>query len=225
MNERQSYYHQIVGQEPLGLADVEITTTTRPRIIGADDKPINPPLWERVVAMALKTGWMQRKVKDWSTSAGAGLTAWLAANNLPYAAIVSGSVTVLLGIYSAVVSYICHHANVSAPPEFDPLQDTQEPIFYDPTPTMVNIPRMGLGETILPTKEEPEAKDVVPAGIWIAGIRDAGSKVEFRKPFGSLESAKAYVARANEIYTSKSEQAESTVYFPGEIMPMTPTYE
>ena len=142
-NERQSYYHQIVGQKPLGLVDVEINTTTRPRIIGADDKPINPPMWERVVAMALKTGWTQRKVKDAITVIGTSITTYLVAHNMPAAGLVAGITTTLVGAYSVLVSYICHRANVSAPPEFDPLQDTQEPIFYDPTPTMVNIPRMG----------------------------------------------------------------------------------
>lgn len=151
---------------PQGLVDVEINTTTRPRIIGPDDQPINPPLWERVVAMALKNGWSQRKVKEAVTGIGVSLTTWLVAHDLPTAGLVVGITTALTGAYNIFVSYLCHRANVSAPTEFDPLQDTQAPIFIDPTPTLTNIAPLGLGEAIrqdrtFPSKSELAASEAM----------------------------------------------------------------
>ena len=86
-------------------------------------------------------------------------------------------------------------------------------------PDAINIPRIprdlpnrtGANPIFsrLASLEPPEQKDVVPAGFWVAGIRDAGSPHEFRKYFGSQESAQIYIDRAGEIYTKQGEQAEA----------------
>lgn len=114
------------------------------------------------------------------------------------------------------------------------LIDVQSKPFVDPQPTVVSIPRIPRDFTgrvganpifsKLASLEKPEAKDIVPPGIWIVGVRDPGSPHEFRKPFGSLHSAKIYRDRCSEIYEGKGQQAESFIYEPGDEMPLTRSY-
>ena len=103
------------------------------------------------------------------------------------------------------------------------------------TPDAINIPRIprdlpnraGANPIFsrLASLEPPEQKDVVPAGFWVAGIRDAGSPHEFRKYFGSKESAQIYIDRAGEIYTKQGEEAEARLYQPGDKLPLEKQYD
>ena len=142
----------------------------------------------------------------------------------------------ILGIIDMIISWLTGGKMQSLQRiQEDAEAERQEAPTQKLQPDAINIPRIPRDFTgrvganpifsKLASLEKPEAKDIVPPGIWIVGVRDPGSPHEFRKPFGSLHSAKIYRDRCSEIYEGKGQQAESFIYEPGDEMPMTKTYD
>lgn len=130
------------------LVDVNIETTVRPRIIGPDDHPINPPMWLRALAMLAKTPWVARQILKGTAGVSGWLTVKLGAAGLHSEAFVSGCASVFCGVAEIIISWLCKAGNVAAPKrEIDLLQDTQDDEltrlpFVDPNPTLTNIPTL-----------------------------------------------------------------------------------
>ena len=188
------------------LVDVEIETTTRPRIIGADDKPINPPILLRAAAMLAKTPWAMRQLMKAATALSAVVTAHLENAGLHSAALTSGITSVICGLGEILISWLCKAGNVSAPKqEIDLLQDTQ-----DDEPTQI-LPPLGLSEAV-------SVADIVPPRTWVVGWKLEGHTLEQRKYLSSLSDAQTFRKQLIQRFPN-SANGYCDIYEPGDELP------